>query len=123
MMTVALRDQLADQLKSSAARRQISIEQLVNDWLAEQLWREQNQKIQAEAERFRAKHLELLAQYAGQYIAMRDGIVLDHDAELLALHARIRARYGDEPILMAPVTADPIETHHVLGTRQRKGQP
>lgn len=121
-MTVALRDQLADQLKSSASRRQISVDQLVNDWLTEQLWREQKQKIQEEAERFRAKHAELFALYAGRYIAMRAGVVLDHDADLLTLHTRIRAQYGDEPILMAPVTTDPIETHHVLGTRQRKGQ-
>jgi hypothetical protein len=64
----------------------------------------------------------LMAQYAGRYIAMRDGAVLDHDTDLTALHARVRAQYGDAPILIAPVTPEPIQTFQVMGTRQRRRQ-
>ena len=44
--------------------------------------------------------------------------VLDQDTDLLALHSRIRAKFGDEPILITPVTANPIQTIQVRGTRR-----
>ena len=122
MITVPLRSKLADQLQNEAARRHVSVEALANDWLEEQLWQAKRQKIDEEAERFRAQHAELLAQYNGQYVAMRDGAVIDHDADLVTLHNRVRARYGDEPILMSPVTAQPTQTIKVIGARQRGGQ-
>ncbi len=122
MITVPLRSNLADQLQNEAARRHTSVEMLANDWLEEQLWEVKREKINEEAARFRAQHSELLAQYAGQYIAMRDGIVIDHDADLAALHNRVRARYGDEPILMTPVTSEPVQVIKILGARRRGGQ-
>ena len=121
MDTISLRPNLADQLKSEAIRRHTSVESLANDWLEEQLWDAKRKKIEEEAERFRAQHAELLAKYAGQHIAMREGIVLDHDADLVALHQRVRAHYCEEPILIAPVTAEPIQKIKVLGARQSRG--
>jgi hypothetical protein len=122
MITVPLRDNLAHQLKNEAARRHTSIESLANDWLEEQLWEAKRKKIEAEAQRFRAQHAALLAQYNGQHVAMRDGIVLDHDADLVTLHSRIRAQYGEEPVLIAQVNPEPIQVIKVLGARRRGGQ-
>lgn len=122
MITVPLRDSLADQLKNEAARLHTSIETLANDWLEEQLWETKRVAINEEAERFRTKHSELFAQYNGQYIAMRDGVVLDHDSDLVTLNQRIRAQYGDEPILIAPVNSEPMQVIKVLGARRRGGQ-
>lgn len=123
MVTVALQPNVADQLQSEAEQRQTSLEALVNDWLEAQLWRQRHDKIHQEAGRFRAKHAELLAQYAGCYVAMRDGVVLDHDADLTALHSRIRARYQDAPILIAPVTPEPVQTFKVMGARRHARRP
>jgi len=119
MTIVALRPNLVEQLKNEALRRQTSVETLANDWLEEQLWEARRRKINEEAGRFRARHAELLVQYAGKYVAMRDGIVIDHDSELVALHSRVRAQYGDEPILMAPVTSALIQVVRVLGARRQ----
>jgi hypothetical protein len=123
MLTVALRPNVADQLKAEAEQRQTSLEALVNDWLENQLWQARRSAIHQEAERFRAQHAELLARYAGRYVAMRDGVVIDHDADLQTLYARIRAQYGDAPILIAPVTAEPVQTFKVLGARRRRSEP
>jgi hypothetical protein len=120
MVTVSLYPQVADQLQSEAERRQTSLEDLVNNWLEDQLWQERRKRIQEEAARFRAKHTELLNQYAGRYIAMRNGIVIDDDEDLLTLHNRIRARYGDEAILITPVRPEPVQTFKVLSSRKRK---
>jgi hypothetical protein len=122
MISVPLRDTLAHQLKNEAARRNTSIELLANDWLEEQLWDAKRKKIEDEAQRFRAQHSTLLAQYNGQHVAMRDSVVLDHDTDLVTLHDRIRAQYGEEPILIAPVNPEPIQIIKVLGARRRGGR-
>lgn len=122
MMSIELRSELAEEIKSVAERHATSVDELVNEWLVEQLWREKHKKIQAEAERFRAQHAELLPKYRGRYIAMRDGAVIDDDADLPTLHTRIRARYGGEAILMTPVNDEPIQTINVLGARRPKGE-
>ena len=119
MISLELRSELVDELKSEAARRETTLDTLVSDWLKEQLWREKHKKIQVEAERFRAQHAELLTKYRGRCIAMQDGIVIDEDADLVALNARIRAKYGNAPILMTQVTADPIHTFRVMGARRQ----
>ena len=116
--SIELRPALADQIKSEADRRQTDLEVLVNEWLEAQLWQERQKAIPAEAERFRARHAELLVQYRGRYVAMRAGSVIDDDADLVALHNRVRAKYGEEPILIAPVEDNPIQTFRVLGARQ-----
>ncbi|MBI4674762.1 MAG: hypothetical protein HY741_24215 [Chloroflexi bacterium] len=122
MIVLELHPELVAELKSEAARRETTLDMLVNDWLREQLWREKHKKIQEEAERFRAQHAELVPRYRGRYIAMREGQVIDDDADLVTLHQRIRAQYGNAPILMTPVTTDPIQTFRVLGARRHKAQ-
>ena len=119
MTTIALRPELEQQLKPEAERRHTSIDQLANDWLENQLWQEWHQTIEAESVRFREKHAELLARYAGEYVAMREGIVIDHDPDLAALHLRIRTQYGNEPILMAPVSTEPVQKFKMRSPRLR----
>ncbi len=119
MTTIALRPELEQQLKPEAERRQTSMEKLVNDWLESQLWQEWHRIIEEESKRFQEKYTQLLAQYAGEYVAMRNGAVIDHDAELPALHQRIRAQYGTEPILMAPVTTQPIQKFKIRSPRRQ----
>ena len=103
----------------SGSEQETSLETLVNDLLESYLWQLKREQIQMEAQRFHEQHADLLARYAGRYIAMRDGQVLDDDEDFHALHQRIRAQYGEQPILIAPVTDEPIQTLNVLGARQR----
>lgn len=117
MTTVQLLPRLAEQLEQEAKRRTQSVDALVNDWLEEQLWRAHHKKIQEEATFFQAQHAELLARYGNGYIAMHDGHVVDYDTDMYQLHERIRTAYGDEPILITPLTAEPVQTLRVLGAR------
>jgi hypothetical protein len=43
--------------------------------------------------------------YAGQYVAVLRGKVLDHDSDRLALAQRIRARYPETPVLITAAEA------------------
>ncbi|MEZ4663537.1 MAG: hypothetical protein R2911_38840 [Caldilineaceae bacterium] len=56
---------------------------------------------------FEAMQSELVAQYLDQYVAVFQGKVTDHDADKLALLARIDRDLPDEVVLIRKVTAHP----------------
>ncbi|MEA3397766.1 MAG: DUF5678 domain-containing protein [Chloroflexota bacterium] len=49
---------------------------------------------------------QLVAKYLGNYVAIHNGKVVDHDPDVRTLHLRIRRRYGRAPILLRQVTKD-----------------
>lgn len=85
--------------------------------LREYVARRHNRQIAIEAAHYRQQHAELLATYRGQCIAMREGQVIDHDADLATLHQRIRAQFGGAPILITPVTDESVLEFRVRGPR------
>ncbi|HKZ82906.1 MAG TPA: hypothetical protein VJ793_04540 [Anaerolineae bacterium] len=117
MTIVTLRPKLAEQLRPEAERRQTSIEEMVNDWLEDELWEQRNKKIHEEAERYQAMHAQLRAQYADKVIAMHAGEVVDSGDELLAVYLRVRERFGDEPVLITRVGVEAIETYTIRSPR------
>jgi len=60
--------------------------------------------IHAETEAFWALHAELAAKYANHHVAIYEGEVVDHDRDVRRLEARVRERFGAEPVLIALVT-------------------
>lgn len=70
----------------------------------------EEQDIEQEQRAYTAQHAQLLTTYAGQYIAMRHGQVVDHDDNRAALSQRVRARFGRAPVLITPVLAQPQQT-------------
>jgi len=58
---------------------------------------------------FIALHPTLLAQYFGEYVAVRHGELVDHDKDGLALSVRIRERFPDEFVWIAPIKEQPLE--------------
>lgn len=117
MDTVALRSDLAEQLRAEAERRRIDVERLVNDWLEDHLWEQRVKKIHEEAERYRAQHAQLRLQYADKIIAMHDGEVVDSGEDLPEVYRRIRERFGDEPVLITRVGLEAIETYTIRSPR------
>ena len=73
--------------------------------------------MRREAQAYRAQHSTLHQQYAGRYIAMYQGRVVDDDSDQLALLARIEKQYPDQPVLITPVLAEPEETYTVRSPR------
>lgn len=82
----------------------ITIEALVDKAIRCYLRQEAEKKIRREEQHFRAQHAQLLDQYAGQFIAMHEGRVIDSDADELALYLRIRQRFPMVGILVKRVT-------------------
>jgi hypothetical protein len=76
-------------------------------------WDRQAEQIDREQRIYERRHSELLAQYRGRYIAMRHGDVVDADSDMTDLSSRIRARFGNEPVLMKLVQSDPRQTYTI----------
>lgn len=52
---------------------------------------------------YQTMHPELMAQYAGQYVAVYQGQLIDHDQNEMALLRRLDDQYPDEVVLMKKV--------------------
>jgi hypothetical protein len=118
MTAIPVREELIRSVEKLAQEQGTNAEALVNEWIQRQLALAREQHIRAEAARYRAQHSALLPRYAGQYIAMRNGEVLDHDPEIGPLYQRMRAQYGDEPVLITPVTSDPMPVINMRSPRR-----
>lgn len=67
-------------------------------------------QIDREQQAYEAQHGQILEEFADQYIAMRHGKVVDHDGDRVAISQRIRAKFGNEPILITPVLTEARQT-------------
>ena len=123
MISVLIREELIEPIRRVAEQEKTSVEILVNHWLSRQLALAREQKIKEQSVRFRSKHTELRAQYPDEYVAMRNGQVLDHAPDARELYLRIKQRYGDEPILIAPVTEQPIQVFNMRSPRLVRPAP
>lgn len=131
MIQVSLSEQTVEKLRLAAAARGADIsellDQVIEQYLAnesalqgkprEKAKDERLELIEREQAAYEAQHSRLLETYAGQYIAMWQGQVVDHDADRTALGRRVRARYGDEPILITPVHREARQTMVVRSPR------
>ena len=79
------------------------------DMAADEPWNGQRQQIELEQQSFVAQHDALLRTYAGQYIAMFQGCVIDHDVDRVALSLRVRNQYGNQPVLITMVRAEILQ--------------
>lgn len=52
---------------------------------------------------YQTMHAELMARYAGEYVAIYQGQLIDHDPSELALLRRLDAQYPHEVVLMKQV--------------------
>jgi len=59
-------------------------------------------KIEQEQEWWLNLPAEERAKYNGEFIAVRDRRLIDHDTDAGVLYRRIRAKYGNEPVLLMP---------------------
>ncbi|MFZ0547686.1 MAG: DUF5678 domain-containing protein [Candidatus Promineifilaceae bacterium] len=107
MTAINLAPELVKQIENLAATAELDAEMLVDKAVRAYLLQAQQEKIQAETEFFNAQFEQLFPKYRGQYIAMHQGKVIDHDINLRTLHLRIFERLGHTPVLLKQVIDDP----------------
>jgi len=94
MLTVTLKPDIAEQIDRLAGETQTSAEVFVDRALRSYLAQFDREKIRAEMKAFEQLRGTLLAQYRGEYVAIHEGQVIDHDPHLRTLHLRVFARLG-----------------------------
>jgi predicted transcriptional regulator len=117
MGTVKVSEKVTQQLQQIAAQQGESLEALAERALLKFLREASQRAMRREVEAFKAQHATLFEQYAGRYIAMYQGQVVDDDEDQLALLARIDAAYSDTPVLITPVLAESEETYMMHSPR------
>ena len=104
---IAVPSGLLDSLQPIARDRGQSVETVVEEAVREYLREQRHAYLLAEMGRFRQRHAELLVGYRGQFVAMRDGQVIDQDFDGGALDARVHREHGEQPVLIVQVTETP----------------
>ncbi len=112
MPTVVVDPELYERAEKASLEHQLSVDELLTKALRRYLWELDRRKISEESKIYRQRHPELKARYLGEYIAMRNGQVVDHDKDFQALYRRIRQRFGYTPVMITQVgeTAEPSLT-------------
>ncbi len=109
MATLYLRavpEHLVREAKAAAARRGLTLTAFVTDALGQALGSEGPEQrgnsvnLEAEMAWYQSHKPELLRRYAGEYLAVVDRKVLDHDRAFDPLARRVFKRLGVRPVFM-----------------------
>ena len=107
MTVLQIPEKLAEQLQQEAAAEGIAIDKLLEEALQERRERAQRARLDAEIATWQAQPPEIRMRYKGEYVAVQEGIVVDHDSNLATLHRRVRARFGKAAVLITPADGRP----------------
>ncbi len=107
MRNIAIEHELYQRVEKAAQEHQASVHQIVAEAFRHRLWELDRRKISQESNTYRQRHPELKAQYLGQYIAMRDRQVVDHDLDFQVLRQRIPQLFGRAPVMITLVGETP----------------
>ena len=108
---------LAESLQQVAAQRGVSVEEVMNDLARKYVREARREIIRAEFESYQVMHAELKAKYLGQHVAVHQGRLIDHDADVSALVRRVRREHGSIPILFVQVEDEPVKEYVIRSPR------
>lgn len=97
---------LLDTIEQVAVSQNLSADEILDRAVREYLDRWTSQKIRSEQEAFVKLHPNLVNTNFGEYVAIHNGALVDHDEDHRTLHLRIRQKYGRMPVLLRQVTKD-----------------
>ena len=118
-VNVTLSDRVYRRLKQWSEARQQDIGDAIADFLLENLPdndilaippAESDAQVEREKAAYIRLHSQLKEQYAGQYVAIHGGELVDQDSDYGALFERIDDRYPDDFVWLTRVEDEPIGT-------------
>lgn len=116
-MQISLPAALVEELAQTAETQQTDLTTVMIQAVEHYLRVQAQQAIDREQRAYAAQHAQLASRYAGEYIAMYQERLVDHDLDRAALGQRVRARYGRAPVLITPVLAQPQQVITVRSPR------
>ncbi len=103
MATLALEAELYKRIEQVAQASNQSINDTLAEAVRQYLWELDRRKISEETAIYRRQHTELKNKYLGQFIAMRNGQVVDNDSDFTSLRKRVVQRFGSTPVMITRV--------------------
>jgi hypothetical protein len=116
-LTVKLDKVTAENLERAAQHMGITTADLTEKAIQQYLRLEAERKIARELEAYESQREALLSGYEGQFVAVHDGQIIDHDRDELTLYLRIRERYPLIGVLIKQVNAEPERVLHIRSPR------
>jgi len=115
---------LVRQAKAAAAHRGETLTTIVSEALARSLGvergpAEQTDELRRDMAWYRENQATLLRRYRGEYVAIVDAAVVDHDRDFSELATRVFARYGNQSVYM-PRVQDAEPTMRVRSPRRAR---
>ncbi len=109
METITLRADLQEALEKDAELESRSVNDIVNEAVERYLREQQRAKLDSEIEAYEAMHPELREKHFGQWVAVHNRQLVDHDPDHAELYRRVRVRYGRTSVLIRQVHEQPVE--------------
>jgi hypothetical protein len=117
MLSIKLDDKTARELEWLAKERDIDPTSLAVEAIQAHVRTEAQRAMEQEGEAFRRLHPQLLDSIPGEYAAIYQGQLVDHDPGLLALLQRVEEHYPGRPVLIRQVQTEIEPVIHVRSPR------
>lgn len=111
IMQLTVNDATVTQLEQVARERKTTPQRLAEQAIRSFLHNEARQRMHREMRAFAQMHPELLIRYPGEYVAIYQGELIDHDPDQLSLYLRVEAKHLNAPVLIKQVLNDPEEVY------------
>lgn len=119
MPTITVEPELYERIEAAAEENQADTEQIAKEAFKLYFWEQNRRKISRESSEYRKQHSEIKKRYLGQFIAMHQGQIVDHDSDFQPLFERIRASFGNTAVMIKKVEEEPETIIYRRGFRFR----
>ena len=109
MQSIELKPELHQSLEQVARQQASTVTELVNQAVENYLREQQRAKLDREITSFQSMHAMLKQEYLGEWVAIDQGKLVDHDKDVASLYERVRAQYGKTSVLIRQVNEIAIE--------------
>lgn len=120
-VTIAIPDEMYHRVERIARLREQAVADVLVESIVltevERVVEEEDSIVAKEEAAFKRLHPMLRENYLGQYVAVYQGEMIDHDPDQVALFLRTKKRYPDEFIWIAPVREEPEEIYVLRSPR------
>lgn len=122
-ITITVSNKVYQRIVEKAKQSRTDVSALVNDVVANAFVPETSaknpaqEKMMQEVEAYQQMHPQLVEKYAGQFVAIHNGQLVDHDSDKEALFARIKERFPNQVVLQRQVLENPDPVFHFRSPR------
>ncbi|MDQ3249252.1 MAG: hypothetical protein M3Q45_08595 [Chloroflexota bacterium] len=106
---IVLKPEWNEWLEESARQEARTPSELVNEALEYYYHTRQREKLNQEIAAYEEMHARLWQSMPGEWVAIHQQNLVDHDQHRLILYRRIRAKYGRTSVLLRQVQEQPTE--------------